>query len=179
MRKGASARRHAQAVFQIALERDELEKWQEDLDALASAIGDPQLKAVLESPRVRLDDKLELVRRQLSEASPLALNLAGLLVTKGRVSIAPGMAVEFRRLVNAHRGLETVEVTTAVPLDDPIKDHISTRLARATGKEIALSTSISHQIIGGLVVKIGDELLDGSTRAKLVEMRKVLAEQQA
>ncbi|MFQ5934446.1 MAG: ATP synthase F1 subunit delta [Dehalococcoidia bacterium] len=179
MAKGASARRHAQAVFQIALERDELARWWEDLETLADTLGDPQFKTVLESPRVRLRDKLELVQKRLSGVSPLAINLASLLATKGRVSVAADIAREYRHLMNAHQGLETAEVTTAVPLDDNAKDDISERLSELTGKRIALSASTSPEMMGGLVIKIGDQILDGSTRTKLREMRKALVEQRA
>ncbi|MEE9199289.1 MAG: ATP synthase F1 subunit delta [Dehalococcoidia bacterium] len=179
MPKGASAKRHAQAVFQIALERGELERWQEDLDTLSSVLEDAQFRAVMVSPRVRLDDKLELLRKQLSKVNPLTINLACLLVSKGRVAIAQGIAEEYRRMLNAHRGLETVEITTAVPLGARERQHISQRLSRATDKEIVLSASVGPEIIGGLVIKIGDQLIDGSTRSKLNEMRKALAEQGA
>ena len=177
MPKGASARRHAQAVFQIASESGEMQKWQEDLDTLAIAFGDSQFKLVLESPRVRLDDKLELVRRQSAQISSLALNLACFLVAKGRVGIAEEVAQEYRRLLNSHRGLQTAEIVSAVPLDDQKKDQIAKRLSEATDKEIILSTSVVPQITGGLVIKLGDQLTDGSTQAKLKEMRKVLVEQ--
>ena len=79
MARGASAKRHAQAVFQIAQEADELDKWQEDLGALAVVFEEPKFKRVLESPKVRADQKLELAHQQLAGlASPLisaAVNL--------------------------------------------------------------------------------------------------------
>ena len=169
-----SARRYAQAVFEIALERDDMDQWQGDLEALASAMQNALFRSVLESPKVRPDVKLELVQKQLSGSSPLALNLASLLVTKVRAGLAPQIADEFRNLVNAHRGLQSVEVTAALPLDDTTKGHIAEQLAQATGKEISLSTDTDSDLIGGLVVKIGDRLLDGSTRTKLEELKKTL-----
>ncbi len=177
MSRRASAKRHAQAVFQIALDRGELDRWLDDLDTLAATFEDPQFKSVLESPKVRLDKKLDLVRSQLAGVNPLALNLASLLVAKGRVGITGDMASEYRRLIDSHRGLETVEVTTAVPLDEQSKNQIADQLKKAIGKEIVLSTSVAPQIIGGLVIKMGDDLIDGSTRAKLTEMRRALVEQ--
>lgn len=177
MPKRASAKRHAQAVFQIALDRGELDRWQGDLDTLAATFEEPQFKSVLESPKVRLDKKLDLVRTQLAELNPLALNLASLLVAKGRVGIAGDMAAAYRQLLDSHRGLEMVEVTTAVPLDEQSKNEIADQLKEAIGKEIVLSASVAPQIIGGLVIKMGDDLIDGSTRAKLTEMRRALVEQ--
>ena len=179
MPRGTSAKRHAQAVFQIALQAGELEGWQKDLDTLASIMEDAQFKAVLESSRVRQGDKLELLRKQLTHISPLALNLACFLVVKGRVGIARGIAEEYRHMLNRHRGLVMVEVTTALPLDDRGTRHISQRLSEATGKEISLSSTVGPEIIGGLVIKIGDQLIDGSTRSRLREMRKALMEQGA
>lgn len=169
-----SARRYAQAVFEIALERGDMERWQADLDALASAMENALFRLVLESPKIRLDVKLELIQKQLSGSSELAVNLASLLVTKLRAGLAPQIAEDYRNLVNAHRGLQSVEVTTAVPLDDSAKEHITDQLSQATGKEIALSADTNSDMIGGLVVKIGDRLLDGSTRTRLEELKKTL-----
>lgn len=179
MARGASAKRHAQAVFQIAQEADELDKWQEDLDALAVVFEEPKFKRVLESPKVRADQKLDLAHQQLAGLGPLALNLASLLITKGRVGIATALASEYRSILNSHRGLETAQVTTAVSLDNQSRDRIAQQLSEATGKRIILSASVSPDIIGGVVIRIGDQLIDGSTRTKLMTLREALVEQRA
>jgi len=178
MAKGASARRHAQAVFQIALERGDLDRWQEDLSTIARVFETPDFKRVLESPKVRLERKLELAGQQLSGVSPLARNLISLLVTKGRVSIAVGIASEYRAILNRYRGVENAEVTTAVSLGDDSMKEIVEQMSRATGKQIILTGTVAPEIIGGIVIRVGDQLIDGSTRTKLSAMRKALEERQ-
>ena len=179
MATGASARRHAQAVFQIALERDELDIWLDDLGQLADAFGDPEFSRVLESPKIRPDQKLDLARQRLAGLRTLAQNLASLLITKGRVGIAGGIAEEFKTLLNDHRGVETAEVTTAIKLDEKAENRISGQMSEATGKQITLSSNVVPEIIGGIVIKIGDQLIDGSTRTKLTAMRNALAQRRA
>ena len=176
MAAGSSARRHAQAVFQIAREQDSLDKWQADLDEIASAFGDPDLGRVLESPRIRPDQKQELAGQRLAGLDPLARNLASLLVSKGRVALAGDIAGEYKSLLDDHRGVGAAEVTTAVPLDSQAEKRIMDQMSKATGKRITLTSSVDPDIVGGIVIKIGDRLIDGSTRTKLSAMRNSLAE---
>ncbi len=176
MAAGSSARRHAQAVFQIAQEQDSLEKWQADLKELASAFGDPDLSRVLESPKVRPDQKQDLAAQRLAGLDPLARNLASLLVSKGRVSLAAGIAAEYRDLLDDYRGVGNAEVTTAVALDSEAEKRIADQMSEATGKQIQLTSQVAPDIVGGIVIKIGDRLIDGSTRTKLSAMRSALAE---
>ena len=176
MAAGSSARRHAQAVFQIAREQDTLDKWQADLDEIASAFDDEDLSRVLESPRIRPDQKQELARQRLAGLDPLARNLASLLVSKGRVALAGDIAGEYRALLDDHRGVGTAEVTTAVPLDPQAESRIADQMSNATGKRIMLTSRVDADIVGGIVIKIGDRLIDGSTRTKLSAMKNALAE---
>ncbi len=176
MAADSSARRHAQAVFQIAREQDTLDKWQADLDEIASAFGDPDLGRVLESPRIRPDQKQELAGQRLAGLDPLARNLASLLVSKGRVGLAGDITGEYRALMDDHRGVGAAEVITAVPLDSDAEKRIVDQMSKAMGKRIMLTSSVDPDIVGGIVIKIGDRLIDGSTRTKLSAMRNSLAE---
>lgn len=176
MPRGVAAKRHAQAVFQLALERGELEKWLEDLKTIATTLSQPQLMAILESPKVHLDEKMELIRRCLPGVSQLALNLVYLLVARRRLRLIDQIASEYQRLVDAYQGLEHAEVTTAIPLDEEDRKRLSERLAGLTGTRIMLSTKVDPNVIGGFVVRIGDRLIDGSTKSKLDSLRKSLVE---
>ena len=92
-----NARRYAQAVFEIALEKKELERWQSDLEKVVDAIGDETFLAVLESPKIKFEDKSRLMAR-LGDISPLALNLVMLLISRGGVNMMSEIAEEYRRL---------------------------------------------------------------------------------
>jgi F-type H+-transporting ATPase subunit delta len=176
MPRGVAAKRHAQAVFQLALERGELEKWLEDLKTIATTLSQPQLMAILESPKVHLDEKMELISRCLPGVSQLALNLVYLLVARRRLRLIDQIASEYQRLADAYQGLEHAEVTTAIPLDEEDRKRLSERLAELTGTRIMLSTKVDPNVIGGFVVRIGDRLIDGSTKSKLDSLRKSLVE---
>ncbi len=176
MPRGVAAKRHAQAVFQLALERGELEKWLEDLKTIATTLSQPQLMAILESPKVHLDEKMELLRRCLPGVSQLALNLVYLLVARRRLRLIDQIVSEYQRLADAYQGVEHAEVTTAIPLDEEDRQRLSERLAELTGTRIVLSTKVDPNVIGGFVVRIGDRLIDGSTKSKLDSLRKSLVE---
>jgi F-type H+-transporting ATPase subunit delta len=176
MPRGVAAKRHAQAVFQLALERGELEKWLEDLKTIATTLSQPQLMAILESPKVHPDEKMELIRRCLPGVSQLALNLVYLLVARRRLRLIDQIVSEYQRLADAYQGLEHAEVITAIPLDEEDKKRLSERLAELTGTRIMLSTKVNPNVIGGFVVRIGDRLIDGSTKSKLGSLRKSLVE---
>ncbi len=176
MAKGGSARRYAQAVFQIALEKNDVDKWRSELATIAATFGDPQLRSVLENPKLDFQKKSDLAAKCLPGLSQLALNLSYLLVAKQALRLTDRVATEFNRMADAHDGLAHATVTTAVPLDDTDTDKLSKHLAILTGKRVTIETEVDPSIIGGFVARIGDKLLDGSTRARLEALKKRLAE---
>lgn len=176
MARGTQARRHAQAVYEIARERGELERWQADLKAIATALAAPELVAFLGNPKVPLEAKIQLVGQSLPGANPLALNLVYLLIARRRLGLVEQLTLEYDRLLDAHRGLEHAEVTSAVTLNEGQKERLARRLASLTGKKIVLSVSVDPAVVGGLVVRVGDKLIDGSTRARLADLKKSLTE---
>ena len=175
MARVASAKRHAQAVFQLALKGGEVEKWRSELKTIDATLSDPQLLAVLESPKVHLNDKEQLISKCLPELSQLALNFIYLLVSKQRLGILSQIVEEYEHLADAYQGLEHAKVTTAVPVSAEDQSKLSGRLEALTGKRIALTSEVDPAIIGGFVARVGDTLLDGSTRAKLDALKKRLA----
>lgn len=170
----ASARRHAQAAFQIALERKELEGWRGDLERLSEAVKDPLLFAFLESPRIHFDEKVRILRQRLEGLNPLVMNLALLLVSRGRLGLVADMVLEYERLVDEHRGIAHAEVATAVPLEPGEKAKLVRRLGVLVDREIVLTTRVNPAIIGGLVARVGDKLIDGSTKSRLLALRESL-----
>ena len=175
MARGGSAKRHAQAVFQLAIDTGKVEEWRTELRDMASALADPQLVEILENPKVPFDSKADLVRKCLPGASQHALNLAYLLVSRQRLGILESLVAEYERMANAHQGLEHATVVTAVDLDEEGKSRLVAHLERLTGKRILLATEVDPGIIGGFVARIGDRLIDGSTRARLEMLKRKLA----
>ena len=85
------------------------------------------------------------------------------------------IADEYQRLFDSHRGIERAEVTTVIPLDKEDKQRLTEHLATMVGKKVVLKPEVDSRLVGGIVARIGDKLLDGSTRSKLAALRKELA----
>ena len=174
MARKVYARRYSQAVFEIALERKELDRWQSDLRKIASVGEDVVFVSVLESPKFHFSDKARLLSERLGDINPLALNLVYLLVTRGRFSMVGDIADEYQRLLDSYRGIEQAEVITAVSLDDKGKLKLGERLATVSGKKVVLKSGVDSSLIGGIIVRVGGKLIDGSTRSRLAALKKEL-----
>ena len=174
MAKKAYARRYAQAIFEIALEKKELERWQSDLHKIVGAVSDATFMAALESPKLKFDDKARLLSERLKGVSPLAVNLVHLLITRASIGIIGDVADEYQRLLNGYHGIEPAEVITAVPLDDKDIQKLTENLSAMVGKKVVLKSKVDSGVIGGIVARVGGKLLDGSTRSKLAALRREL-----
>jgi len=174
MARKTSARRYSQAVFEIALETKKLTKWQSDLKKIVSVVRDATLMAFLESPKFHFDDKSRLLSERLEGINLLALNLVLLLVAKRRLDIIGDIADEYQRLLNSYRGIEPAEVITAIPLDDEDKQKLVEHLGAIVDKKVVLKSETDPGIIGGIIARIDGKLLDGSTRSKLMALKKEL-----
>ena len=167
----AAARRYTEAVFSLARDKDTFDQWQRDLDKLAALTADPQAAVVMASPKVGEADKLALITAQLTGAQPEALNLARLLLERGRLSIATEMADVFRELALAELGIVIAEVTTATPIDKATETGIKQQLSKLVGKQVEIRTHVDESIIGGIIARIGDQLIDGSVSSQLRRLR--------
>jgi F-type H+-transporting ATPase subunit delta len=169
------ARRYAQAVFNIAREKKELDRWQADLERVTGLGADATVMALLENPKVPFEAKAKLLSQNLGDINRLALNLVYLLMTRGRLSMIGDIAYEYQRLLDSYHGLERAEVTTAIALDDEDKKKLAEQLGAVVGKKVVVETEVDKSLIGGVVARVGGKLLDGSTISKLTAMRKALA----
>jgi len=171
----ASARRYAQAVFELALERGELDRWQSELALVVSVAGNADIVAALDNPRIPFEKKTRLLTEQLKDLNPLVLNLLKLLIMRGSIGITGEIDAEFRRLLNRHRGIEEAEVTNAVPLDAKDEEQLAQKLGAIVDKKVIIKSKVDSELIGGMVVRIGGKLLDGSTRSRLAALKRELA----
>lgn len=170
----AAARRYAQAVFDIALERNELEKWGKELAEIAAVLADSGVHAVLESPRVPFAKKQELLQKALPGLSLLGLNLAYLLAKAGRMGIAQDLYERYATLVDDHLGVVHAQVTSVLPLGDGEKTQISAWLGEMSGKKVVFEGKADSRILGGLIVRMGDRVIDASVRSKLERLKRNL-----
>jgi F-type H+-transporting ATPase subunit delta len=164
-------------VFQIALERDELDGWTEDLRTLAVALEDREFVGLLDAPQVPLSRKTAMVRGAMGDSiGRLATNLISLLASRNLAHMLPSVFEEFTVMLDQHRGVERADIVSAVALDDAQKEKISRLLEGLVGKRVSITSLVDPQILGGLVATVGDRVIDGSARTKLRDMRRELVE---
>jgi F-type H+-transporting ATPase subunit delta len=171
----AYPQRYARAVFELALEQNELDRWQQDLQKLAALVANDEFRTIMDSPKVKAEDKNHLIMEALGTANPLALNLARLLISRTSTGLAGQIAEEYQRLLDEHHGVIKASVITAVPLDDADKMKLAADLGQVVGKKIDLTATVQPDILGGIVARVGGKLLDGSTRSKLAQLKRQLA----
>ena len=177
MPTAASAMRYAQAVFQIALDQDELDGWLEDMTLLAQALESRELAEFLDALQVSVERKVGLIRETIGDTvAPLALNLLSLLASRSIAHLLTGVLDQYQRLLDAHRGIDRAEIVSAIPLDDQQRQRIIELLKGITGNEVRLTSRVEPQILGGFVARVGYRVIDGSTRSKLGVMRRELVE---
>jgi F-type H+-transporting ATPase subunit delta len=171
------ARRYAEAAFGIASDGGALDQWRGDLASIAELAQHPQAGPYLASGRVSDADKRTLVQRALADLSPQAMNLALILLQRDRMAVAPQILAEYDRLLDEARGIKRAIVTTAVPLGDAERRAIAAQLQAMTGaQDVQIETRVDPDIIGGVVARVGDRLIDGSVRTRLVQLKRTLAD---
>jgi F-type H+-transporting ATPase subunit delta len=171
----SAARRYAEAVFEIAQSQNRLDEWDQDLELLAQILRGPEVLPWLSNPSVPIADKEALIDTGMAFASQEARNLGRLLAVRGRAELAEQILVVYRRRLDQARGIVHAVVTTAVTLSDQERFIIAERLTNLTGQQVKMEAAVDPAIIGGLVVRIGDQLIDGSARARLTELKRRLA----
>jgi len=172
----SSGKRYARAAFELALEKNELEVWQEGLKKMADLATDQGLMALLQDPRIPFDAKKSLLQKALGKIHPLAFNLAVLLVSKGSLFRSGDIFQQYNNLLDVHRGVERARVTTALPLAPKEREVVSHRLGEIVDRKVVIDGQVDPSIIGGFIARIGDTLIDGSIRQKLETLKKKLAE---
>lgn len=174
MASGA-AKRYAQAVIGLAKERGTLEAWHADLALLNSLTGESGPLSYFANPGVDLAQKRSMLDRLLATSQPEARNLAMMLLERGRLEIVPQLFELFEEGMRAEQGIVVAEVTTADPLGPEEQAMVRDRLAAMLGKRVELRTKVDPEIIGGIIARVGDLLIDGSVISRLRRLRARLA----
>jgi F-type H+-transporting ATPase subunit delta len=171
-----TARRYARALFELASEEHQLDAWQQRLDEVRRIFAVPELRSVIENPAVSPDQRLGLIDSlPVDDLGTEGRNLAKLLVESAHSDSIDDIEEEFARLADEERGRVQVTVTTAVDLQEQERDRLAQRLGAELGREVRLQYRTDPTILGGLVVLIGDRLVDASLRSRLQQLRRQLA----
>jgi len=176
MISSVAAKRYAKALHELAQEKDMLKQIEEELSAVVEAMQNvKELHNVIYNPRVREKDKKAILRQIFEgQVSTVTLNFLCLLVDKHRENLIESILTQYIEMANETLGIVKAVVKTAVPLNASQIDRISDKLCAMTGKKITLSTEVDKSIIGGVVIRIGDEIIDGSVAHKLERLRAKL-----
>jgi F-type H+-transporting ATPase subunit delta len=170
------AKRYAQATFDIARESGTEQQWLGDLTTLANAASDPSIGDYFTSPNVAEQAKLGAIGQILPGVNQqLARNLASMLVQRRRFDILPEMLEVYRDLLLQSQGIAIAEVTTAVELTPAEQQAVQAQLSQAVGQQIEMRLRVDPSMVGGLVARIGDWLIDGSVESQLRNLRASLA----
>jgi F-type H+-transporting ATPase subunit delta len=166
-------RNYAEALLTLAKQDDQQEEWGALIDAIAVAMReDRTLKTFLESPKVAASQKIEVLRSAFrKKAPPVFLRYLETVVSKRRQMLIPVIASEYRALIDESEDRVHVNVTVAREMAEPERDALSRQLGRLFGKRVVPHISLNPAILGGVIVKVGDTVMDGSVRRRLASLK--------
>lgn len=174
---GSVTRRYARALFEIGVDRGNFAQLGQELRDLASVYGtSADLRQALENPVFKPAEKQAILRAVLPRVAPSqpVQRFALLLLDRGRIGLLPAIARAYELLADERAGQVRATVTSAVPLAAGELDRVRRALEQRTGKKVILDSAVEPNLIGGLVARVGDLVLDGSVRTQLDEMRRRL-----
>ena len=173
-KRDSAPRRYAEAAFQIAGRDDTIETWRRELELAVATVND-ELMSVLANPALPLEQRIATAQGVFATLSQPVRNTIFLLIRRGRIEQLPRVVSEFVRLDDRRQGITHATATSASPLTDLEVKALTARLEQMTGGRIALATDVDESLLGGLIVRVGDRLIDGSVRGRLERLRNQLA----
>lgn len=168
------ARPYAEALFQVA-RRGDLNAWISDVNQLSAIAGDESLRVFADNPKVSPQQVFDVVcsaiNRDLSEP---VKNFLRTIIDNGRLAVLPEVAQQFHALVNAQSGVADATIYSAFPLDDAALADLLATLEKRFGRKLQPSVQVEPDLIGGVRVVVGDQVIDTSVKARLAQMKVAL-----
>jgi ATP synthase F1 delta subunit len=172
-----AARVYAEALFDVAKEKGKLDSVGADLAQFADALdGNRELQVFFFSPHFASAEKVEGLKRAVIGADPELVNFLELLIEKGRMTDVFRIRRQFEQLWKRENKRIDVTVTSAVELDPAVVDKIGEEIGRQTGQRVDLTSRVDGEILGGIVLQVGNMVLDASIRNRLEKLRKSVAQ---
>jgi F-type H+-transporting ATPase subunit delta len=167
---------YARSVFEVARDHGRLDEVREQLGQVADAIeSDQQLQVFFFSPYFSTQEKKDGLNRAISGADPIVVNFLELLIEKHRMPAIFRIRRTLDKLWQDENRLLPVSVTSAVPLDEGTVSQIGDRIAQQTGRRVDLTARVEPDILGGIIVRVGNSVLDASVRHRLDKLRRQVA----
>jgi F-type H+-transporting ATPase subunit delta len=168
---------YARALFQVAQEHDSLDEIRDELGKFADALNDNrQLAVFFFSPYFSTEEKKDGLRRIIDGGDPQFMNFLEALVERHRMPAIFRIRSRYEQMWNDVNKLLPVEVTSAVKLDESVVKSIGQRIGEQTGDQIELTTVVDPDVLGGIVLRVGNFVLDASIRNSLEQLRKQVAQ---
>ena len=171
---GSSARRHAEALLQIATSENAVDEFAASFERLRQALDGETLRA-LRNPGVPLRARGAAIEAVTAGEPKAIRSLLGLLLQRERIALFPQIAFAYADLVERRAGIVKGRITTATELNAGERETLVGRLERSSGKKIRATFAVDESLIGGAKVQIGDRLIDSSLKAQLAELERELA----
>lgn len=169
------ARPYAVAVFRLAKEKNALAKWSEMLSLAAAVAADPQMRALIDNPKLASADVERLFLSVCGDKlDATATNLIKLLVEYGRLALLPEVAANYEALKAQDEGTLEAEITAAAKLSDAQVKKVVAQLQAKFGKKVEASVKVDPEIIGGIKIVVGDTVIDASVQGRLQELAYTL-----
>jgi ATP synthase F1 delta subunit len=167
---------YARSLFEVAKDQDKLDVVREQLGAFADALSETrELQVFFFSPYFSTQEKKDGLERAVADADPVVLNFLKLLIEKHRMPVIFRIRSNFDRMWEDENQLLPVEITSAIELDQDIVKELGDKIAEQTGRKVELSSRVEPDILGGIVVQVGNSVLDASIRTRLEQLRRQVA----
>jgi len=164
---------YARSLFEVAQEQGKLDVVREELGQITEALEEnAELRLFFFSPYFSTDEKRDGLRRTVTDADPVTMNVLDILVENHRLPVLPRLRREYERRWRDANNLLPVTVTSAVELDDAVVERIGDEIGRQTGRTVELTREVDPSIVGGFVVRVGNAILDASIKNRLDNLRK-------
>jgi F-type H+-transporting ATPase subunit delta len=168
---------YGRSLFDVGREHDKLEVLREQLGQFADALDEHrQLAVFFFSPYFSTQEKQAALERSLDGVDPHLENFLKLLIENHRMPVIFRIRAEFERLWEQENKLLPVEITSAIALDESTTRSVGERIGHSTGRKVQLTTRVVPEILGGIVVRVGNSILDASIRNRLEQLRKQVAQ---
>ncbi len=167
---------YARSLFEVAKEKEELDTVRDQLNEFAQAMNDNrELQMFFFSPYFSTEEKKDGLKKTVQDAEPVFMNFLEALVERHRMPAIFRIRARYEELWDEENQLLPVQVTSAIELDESIVKDIGNRIGEQTGRKVELSSKVDPDIIGGIVLRVGNSVLDASIRSRLNQLKRSVA----
>ncbi len=168
---------YGRSLFEVAREHGKLDELREQLGQFADALDqNHELAVFFFSPYFSTQEKQDALGRMLDGADPLFLNFLGVLIENHRMPVIFRIRHEFERLWEEENRMLPVEITSAIALDPATTEKVGEKIGERAGRKVTLAARVDPDILGGIIIRVGNSILDASIRTRLEQLRRHVAQ---